>query len=82
MSYLFEVSWQVCNKFGGVSTVICSKAYEAIKEYGQKYFLFGPLLDENQDFIECKNDEYAEVRNALNDISLHYKLGKLNIVLI
>ena len=34
MSYLFEVSWQVCNKFGGVSTVICSKAYEAIKEYG------------------------------------------------
>ena len=79
MSYLFEVSWQVCNKFGGVSTVICSKAYEAIKEYGQKYFLFGPLLDENQDFIECKNDEYAEVRNALNDISLHYKLGKLNI---
>ncbi|MGI6679996.1 MAG: alpha-glucan family phosphorylase [Bdellovibrionota bacterium] len=79
MNYLFEVSWQVCNKVGGINTVINSKAYEAIKEYKDRYILFGPLLDENQDFLECKDDEFLEIKNVLNDIGIHYKVGKLNI---
>ncbi len=40
-SYLFEVSWEVCNKVGGIYTVITSKMREAVRNYGERYFLSG-----------------------------------------
>jgi glycogen(starch) synthase len=42
--YLFEVSWEVCNKVGGIFTVITSKAAQVKKYYGQNYFLIGPYF--------------------------------------
>jgi len=30
--YLFEVSWEVCNKVGGIHTVISTKADSVVKE--------------------------------------------------
>ena len=35
--YLFEVSWEVCNKVGGIFTVIKSKAHLINHAYGN-YF--------------------------------------------
>ena len=35
--YLFEASWEVCNKVGGIYTVVKSKAY-LMKEYYRNYF--------------------------------------------
>ena len=49
---LFEVSWEVCNKVGGIYTVVSSKAQEAVKRFGDNYFLLGPLRDSNPGFIE------------------------------
>ena len=48
--YLFEVSWEVCNKVGGIYTVITSKMRQAIAEYGENYFLLGTDLKNNIDF--------------------------------
>ena len=31
--YLFEVSWEVCNKVGGIYTVIATKALNLRTEY-------------------------------------------------
>ncbi|MEA1924846.1 MAG: hypothetical protein U9M95_03160 [Candidatus Altiarchaeota archaeon] len=42
--YLFEFSWEVCNKVGGIHTVIKSKTPETIKTYHDKYFLVGPYF--------------------------------------
>ncbi len=39
-----EVSWEVCNKVGGIYTVVASKAAEMIKRYGDGYFLVGPYF--------------------------------------
>ncbi len=39
-----EVSWEVCNKVGGIYTVVASKAAEMVKRYGNKYFLIGPYF--------------------------------------
>ncbi|MBU1976304.1 MAG: hypothetical protein KKG59_07930, partial [Nanoarchaeota archaeon] len=39
--YLFEASWEVCNKVGGINTVLISKT-PLMKEYYGKYFLIGP----------------------------------------
>ncbi len=42
--YLFELSWEVCNKVGGIHTVIKSKTQETIRIYQDKYFLLGPYF--------------------------------------
>ena len=43
--YLFEVSWEVCNKVGGIYTVVKSKAQQMVKHYKEFYFLIGPYFD-------------------------------------
>ncbi|MEK6808142.1 MAG: glycogen/starch synthase, partial [Nanoarchaeota archaeon] len=40
---LFEVSWEVCNKVGGIYTVIRSKSSEMLKYY-KNYFFIGPYF--------------------------------------
>ncbi|MBW2990624.1 glycogen/starch synthase [Candidatus Woesearchaeota archaeon] len=41
--YVFEVSWEVCNKAGGINTVIKTKA-PYMMEYYTNYFLIGPYF--------------------------------------
>lgn len=54
--YLFEVSWEVCNKIGGIHTVIATKAYKLSNEYGNNHILIGPDVwrdtDNNPEFEE------------------------------
>lgn len=42
LDYLFEVSWEVCNKVGGIHTVIASKAPFVKQLLGDKYITIGP----------------------------------------
>ncbi|MGV8152574.1 MAG: glycogen/starch synthase [Candidatus Nanoarchaeia archaeon] len=53
MSPLFEVSWEVCNKVGGIYTVIESKS-EYIKKNFREYYAVGPYFPfkKNKDFEE------------------------------
>jgi phosphorylase/glycogen(starch) synthase len=62
-SWLFEVSWEVCNKVGGIFTVISSKAPQAKAAFDNRYVAVGPLLDRNPGFIEAEPPE--TVRPAL-----------------
>lgn len=41
---LFEISWEVCNKVGGINTVIATKARTVCGKYGDRYFTIGPDL--------------------------------------
>ncbi|CAG8604728.1 1323_t:CDS:2 [Acaulospora morrowiae] len=41
--FLFEISWEVANKVGGIYTVIRSKAPVTVHEFGDRYCLIGPL---------------------------------------
>lgn len=40
---LLEVSWEVCNKVGGIYTVVKSKAAKMVESYGS-YFMIGPYF--------------------------------------
>ncbi|VDM97479.1 unnamed protein product, partial [Thelazia callipaeda] len=42
---VFECSWEVANKVGGIYTVIRSKAAITTEEYGDQYCLLGPLRE-------------------------------------
>ncbi len=55
--YLFEVSWEVCNKVGGIHTVVATKALTLVNELQNNFILIGPdLIKEdsgtNPEFIE------------------------------
>lgn len=53
--YLFEVSWEVCNKVGGIHTVIATKARTLSEEFGDRYILIGPDVwkgGDNSEFLE------------------------------
>ena len=58
--YLFEVSWEVCNKVGGIHTVIATKALTMTEKLGDKYILLGPDV-----FRESVNPEFEEDANLL-----------------
>jgi len=44
---LLEISWEVCNKIGGINTVLATKAAQMVKRYRGGYFLVGPYLAQN-----------------------------------
>jgi len=41
---LLEVSWEVCNKVGGIYTVVMSKAGKMVEIYGDDYYMIGPYF--------------------------------------
>ena len=60
--YLFEVSWEVCNKVGGIHTVIATKADTMVENLGEKYILIGPDINK-----EGENPEFEEDLNMLRE---------------
>jgi phosphorylase/glycogen(starch) synthase len=47
---LLEISWEVCNKIGGINTVLATKAAQMEKRYHQGYILVGPYLPQNSKY--------------------------------
>ncbi len=55
----FEASWEVCNKVGGIYTVVKSKIELMVSYYGkQNYVLIGPYFPDKKEFVEsvCSPD--------------------------
>jgi len=44
--YVFEASWEVCNKVGGIHTVLTSKV-EHMKMRYKNYYMIGPYISQN-----------------------------------
>lgn len=74
---LFECSWEVCNKVGGIHTVISSKAAKVNAAYGANYITVGPYFHGNvagQFQEEVPPDYVKKVFAALKEKGLvcHY----------
>ena len=52
-NYFFEVSWEACNKVGGIYTVITSKAQQMLDNYKFNYFVIGPYFPGKQISDKC-----------------------------
>ena len=80
---LFEVSWEVCNKVGGIYTVISTKVPAMIKEVGDNYFLIGPdiLKDNEGDQGEFIQDDslYIAWRQQAAAEGLNVRVGRWNL---
>ena len=80
--YLFEVSWEVCNKVGGIHTVISTKAELLKKKFGSNYMVIGPDVwrgeTENPEFIEDKG-LFAAWKEVAADEGLRIRTGRWNV---
>jgi len=55
--YLFEVSWEVCNKVGGIYTVLSTRANILQKIYKDRIFFIGPDVWGEQESPWFREDE-------------------------
>ncbi|MDX9820974.1 MAG: alpha-glucan family phosphorylase [Syntrophales bacterium] len=77
--YLFEISWEVCNKVGGIYTVVASKLREAAQYYGDQYLLFGPDLKTNIDFEETDEECWPRLREAAAIKEISCRCGRWKV---
>jgi phosphorylase/glycogen(starch) synthase len=82
VEYIFETSWEVCNKVGGIHTVISTKALNIVNELGDQYILIGPDVWRE----EVKNPEFipddllfADWQRHAAAEGLRVKTGRWNI---
>ncbi len=87
---LFEVSWEVCNKVGGINTVLKSKA-SLMREQYENYTLIGPYFEEKARVIFQEQEAPEAIRRAMDAVAgegirCHYGIwqikGRPNVILI
>lgn len=80
--YLFEVSWEVCNKVGGIYTVIATKSLFLKAQLKRHHILIGPDVwmntDENPDFREDAL-LWQDWRVEAAKLGLRLRIGRWNV---
>lgn len=80
--YIFEASWEVCNKVGGIYTVLSTRAKTLQEIHKDKVFFIGPDIwagKENPLFSENENLCAAWREHALKKDGLKVRVGRWNI---
>lgn len=80
--YILETSWEVCNKVGGIYTVLSTRANTLQQKYKDRVIFIGPDFDrkeENPLFIPADNLYAAWVKKACEEEGLKVRVGRWNI---
>ncbi len=80
--YLFETSWEICNKMGGIHTVLASKANTLVQEYQDKLIFIGPDIwrgpSKNPEFIPNES-LYTDWVESVYHEGIRVRVGKWNV---
>lgn len=80
--YLFESSWEVCNKVGGIYTVLSTKAHTLQQMFNDKVIFIGPDVWGNTnapDFLEDSTLFADWTQHAKTIDKLRMKVGRWNV---
>ena len=80
--YIFESSWEVCNKVGGIYTVLSTRAKTLTETFGDNLIFIGPDFWTNENnplFKESKSLFALWKKSALNDGGLKFRIGRWQI---
>ncbi len=80
--YIFETSWEVCNKINGIHTVISGKSNLFEKQFGKRYILFGPDIQrEESGNPEFRSDVslYADWQKHARKAGFRFRTGYWNV---
>jgi phosphorylase/glycogen(starch) synthase len=80
--FVFEVSWEICNKVGGIHTVLATKSLSMTSDWGDSFMMIGPDVWKGTG----EHPEFAEDNNLLPgwrahaaSIGLKIKTGRWKI---
>ncbi len=77
--FIFETSWEVCNKVGGIYTVLSSRAKTLQEKYPEKIFFIGPdLKNDDAPFVE-DTKLLAKWKKAAKADGLDVRIGRWNV---
>lgn len=79
--YLFESSWEVCNKVGGIYTVLSTKAHTLQQIFGDKAIFIGPDIWKETAAADFKEDKklFAEWKEHAGKEGLQVKTGRWSV---
>jgi len=80
--YIFETSWEVCNKVGGIYTVLSTRARSLQKLYKDRIFFIGPDIwkeEESPWFLEDRSLYASWCDYAFESQHLEIRAGRWNI---
>ena len=79
--YLFESSWEVCNKVGGIYTVLSTKARTLQKLYPDRIVFIGPDVWKKEKASDFLEDEtlFAAWREHAAAEGLHVRTGRWDV---
>ncbi|PKP23141.1 MAG: alpha-glucan family phosphorylase, partial [Bacteroidetes bacterium HGW-Bacteroidetes-21] len=80
--YLFEVSWEICNKVGGIHTAISSRARLVSEKFNDNYILIGPdVWKETRNNPEFTEEPYMfrAWKRFAESSGIKVKTGRWNI---
>ena len=72
--FLFEVSWEICNKVGGIYTVVRSKIAPTLQYYKKNYYAIGPY------FVDKATGEFQEMIAPVGLRDVFAKLKEQGII--
>jgi len=81
--YVFETSWEVCNKMGGIHTVLSTKALTLVETFGEKIVFIGPdVYAGSKETNEFEQDDslFPEWKSVLEKEGLRVRIGRWKIV--
>lgn len=80
--YIFESSWEVCNKVGGIYTVLSTRAKTLAEKLGDNLIFIGPdfWIGENNPLFKESKSLFQEWRkSALENDNLKLRVGRWQI---
>jgi glycosyltransferase involved in cell wall biosynthesis len=80
--YIFESSWEVCNKVGGIYTVLSTRANTLKSAFHDRIFFIGPdfwIGKDNPLFTESDSLFHEWREHALHNDGLSIRVGRWNI---
>ena len=80
--YIFESSWEVCNKVGGIYTVLSTRAKTLQDAFPDKIYFIGPdvwIGKENPLFIEDNECLKEWRKHAIESDHLKIRIGRWKI---
>lgn len=79
--YIFESSWEVCNKVGGIYTVLSSRAKTLQAELGDNLVFIGPDVWKEKESLYFREDKslFASFREHAHAEGLSVRIGRWDI---
>ena len=76
--FIFETSWEVCNKVGGIYTVLSSRAKTLKANYGDQLVFIGPDLKQPTANIDFRDESklLAPWKKAAKKVGLECRIGR------